>query len=251
MSKYTTQLRFICETEAGLTESVGENSVDTIILTARPKIFNFDYPIFDTNYKEIIESKILSHYYLREICAETYGVWKLFLKNKMREIMPYYNKLYESEKLKFDPLTNNDYRIERDLRRDSTGTEEGVYNGRVINTLAGTSKTDNNTENWNLYSDTPQGAIGNLDDETYLTNATKNVGEYHGITKDDRTNTDVSDSENNINRVAQDIESIVMRYTGKNGGTDFADLLVKYRESLLNIDMMVIDECSDLFFNLW
>ena len=104
MSKYTTQLRFICETEAGLTESQGFGKVNEIIDKARIKIFDFPYPIFDEAYKQTLETKILKHYYLREIGTETYGLWKLFLSNKMNEIMPYYNKLYETEKLKFEQI---------------------------------------------------------------------------------------------------------------------------------------------------
>ena len=47
MSKYTTELRFICETYAGLDESVGGDSVENVITNALPKLFNFSFPIFD------------------------------------------------------------------------------------------------------------------------------------------------------------------------------------------------------------
>lgn len=49
MSKYTTEVRFICESEAGLKKSGGYNSVDDIITIASPKIFSFNYPIFDSS----------------------------------------------------------------------------------------------------------------------------------------------------------------------------------------------------------
>ena len=39
MSKYTTELRFICESLAGLTESKGYDDVNNIIEAAAPKIF--------------------------------------------------------------------------------------------------------------------------------------------------------------------------------------------------------------------
>ena len=62
MSKYTTELRFICETEAGKTESVGLSKVDEVITAALPKIFDFDFPIFDENYPVPLETKIIRHY---------------------------------------------------------------------------------------------------------------------------------------------------------------------------------------------
>ena len=51
MSKYTTEVRFICETVSGHTDSTGFDDVDTVIADAIPKIFNFDFPIFDESYR--------------------------------------------------------------------------------------------------------------------------------------------------------------------------------------------------------
>ena len=97
MSKYTTEVRYICETAAGLTESVGYRGIDDVLDAAVPNIFDFEYPIFDEEYRELLEKKILRHYYTREICEETVGLWKLRLQDKMNLIMPYYNQMYKSE----------------------------------------------------------------------------------------------------------------------------------------------------------
>lgn len=121
MSKYTTDIRFICETAAGLTESKGYNNVNEIIESARPKIFNFSYPIFDDEYKPTLETKILKHFYLREISSETVGVWKLWLDATMNEIMPYYNELYKSTLIEFNPLYDTD--ITTESQRDIDGSE--------------------------------------------------------------------------------------------------------------------------------
>ena len=56
MSKYTTEVRFICESLSGLSESADGARVEEIISSSRPKIFDFDYPIFDVTYKEVIET---------------------------------------------------------------------------------------------------------------------------------------------------------------------------------------------------
>ena len=104
MSKYTTEVRFICEVNSGLNESVGYSKIEDVITGAIPKIFDFDFPIFDENYRTVLEKKILKHFYTREIGEETTGLWKLRLDTKLNEIMPYYNKLYKSELLEFNPL---------------------------------------------------------------------------------------------------------------------------------------------------
>ena len=46
VSKYTTQLRFICEYESGYLESHGLSDLNEILILATPKIFDFEYPIF-------------------------------------------------------------------------------------------------------------------------------------------------------------------------------------------------------------
>ena len=68
MSKYTTEVRYICEHFSDLNESVGYYKVNEVIEKSRGKIFNFDYPIFDEKYRSVIETKILKHYYTREMC---------------------------------------------------------------------------------------------------------------------------------------------------------------------------------------
>ena len=97
MSNYTTEVRYICEAKAGLTESAGQNSVNEIIAASLSSIFNFNFPIFDEQYRSVLETKILKHYYTREIAFESVGLWQLKLDTKLNEIMPYYNQLYESE----------------------------------------------------------------------------------------------------------------------------------------------------------
>ena len=48
MSKYTTEVRFICENSAGLSESEGADNVDSVLDRCWNKVFNFDFPIFDS-----------------------------------------------------------------------------------------------------------------------------------------------------------------------------------------------------------
>ena len=63
MSKYTTEIRFICEEAAGLTESGGFNNISEILSdSVLDKIFNFDFHIFEEGYRHPLERKILKHY---------------------------------------------------------------------------------------------------------------------------------------------------------------------------------------------
>lgn len=120
MSNYTMELRHICELYADMTpEEIMLASPDDIISAAREHVFDFQYPLYDPDHKAELESKILYHYYMREISAETPGLWKLYLARTLREIMPYYNKLYYSADLEYNPLHDVD------VTRTHAGSESG------------------------------------------------------------------------------------------------------------------------------
>lgn len=279
MSKYTTELRYICETEAGLSENVGYSKIKDVIAKAIPKIFDFDFPIFDENYRNVLETKILKHYYTREIGLETYGLWKLKLDTKLNEIMPFYNQLYKSALLEFNPLYEVDY--SKTGNRDSSGTRDNTENNSesydesvdtneshdesTNNSNDGTLTKGTTTTTTNYFSDTPQGAISNVIDGTYLTNATYNVTGNTG--SDNTSNSGSADSEGSSksknekdgsrrgsktsNSNLTDTESYLESVRGKMSSKSYSALLMEYRETFINIDMMLIEELSDLFFGLW
>lgn len=236
MSKYTSQVRFICETCANLTESGGFNNIEDILDKSWNKIFS-DFPIFDEQYRAELCKKILRHYYTREICCETVGRWKLFLSDKMKNIMPYYNQLYQSELLKIQPLVS----VDRSVTHNGSGSETKSTTRNGTNTTS--SSTDGSTNTWSYYSDTPQGGISGLDSNDYLTNATHNVGSDNTIS---RLNGETSDNETG-NGTRKDM--YVDKVLGFEGNQ--SEMLLKFRETFLNIDMMVIDELKDLFFTLY
>ena len=158
MSDFTTQLRFICESYAGVEQSHPQ-TIDDIIANSRSKIFDFTYPIFDEAYKPELETKIINHFYTQEIGQETVGLFKQRLKTKMREIMPYYNQLYMSERLKFDPFKNADY---IDLHNTQTQGETNFTSASTGTTSdVGYSKSEN--EHWDTddYEEAKSGTTHN------------------------------------------------------------------------------------------
>ena len=243
MSKYTTELRYICESLSGLSASVGGNSVEEIISKARPIIFSFDYPIFDTKYKEVLETKILKHFYTREIGMETYGAWKLMLNKSMNEIMPYYNMMYKSNLLEFNPF----YDVDLSRTHDNNNTGKTTNVGSTNGTSTGTETKNSSTTDKNLYSDTPQGAITNLESETYLTNATIDTGTETGTNTTSGTNTQTQNSTVDLQTTEKYLETV----KGKQGGASFSALLLEYRKTFTNVDMLVINDLNDLFMGLW
>lgn len=236
MSKYTTQVRFICETSAMLTESSMFNDIEDILNKSWSKIFS-DFPIFDELYRAELCKKILRHYYTREICCETVGRWKLFLSDKMKNIMPYYNQLYQSELLKIQPFVS----LAKSVTHDGRGSESKTTNRNGTNTSA--SRTDGSTNTWSYYSDTPQGGITGLESNDYLTNATHNSGMDGTSSSLNATTTDTESGSGNRS------DTYVDKILGYEGNQ--SEMLLKFRETFLNIDMMIIDELKDLFFTIY
>lgn len=323
MAKYTTLVRSICEQKAGLDESKGFNNVDSILSDSWDKIFTTRCTFFDEEYREVICKKILKHYYMREIGAETVGLWQLWLNTKLEEIMPYYNQLYESALIEFNPL----YNIDLHRTRTKTGAEQGTLNdtlqgthstsGNVtetVNVVGGMdreqttsdsgSKTGSGTSNEttandethsdidtiqksDAYSDTPQGSLSNVDNNAYLTNYRKiqegdtNSGSKNIDIDTDKTYSD-SESTDTSGTLSEDIstsedttkgvtksesgsnnstkrrttglnttESYIESVTGANGNYSYSKLLNEFRDTFLNIDMLVIGEFKSLFMGLW
>ena len=137
MSKFTTEVRWICETFAEHADpdiDINTARPSEIITAAAPEIFNFDYPVYDERYRIPLEVKILRHYYTREIAEETVALWKLRLEDRLNIIMPYYNELYKTTLYEFNPLYDVDY------------TKTGHKNGTEVNERATTEHTVSNIE---------------------------------------------------------------------------------------------------------
>lgn len=291
MSKYTTEVRFICENAAGLTESTGYSRIDDVINKAIPAVFSFDFPIFDEKYRNVLCKKILKHYYTREICEETVGLWKFRLDTRLNEIMPYYNQLYKSELLNFNPLHDTDLTTKHSAQKDETtkkneeetenrsgnnsynkiAVDDATTTNSATSSTSDNGTTTNNVTRKDMYSDTPQGSLQNVDNETYLTNARKIVDDNNETRTNSSTgkssgNTSYKDSltdkgdgsfneDGNISRTGNvqlnSTDEYINTVTGKSSGASYSKMLEEFRKTFLNIDMMVIDDLKELFFGLW
>lgn len=231
MSKYTTELRWIVE-----------NGYDLQLN---------EYPIFDENYRQKLNQKIINHYYFREIGFETVGLFRFYLKQTMNEIMPYYNQLYESALLEIDPL--NTINFTETLTRTKIGNDTKNFNEDTTVNSNGDSNS-NSTKSTNfkdVESDTPQGmlSIGNIEGELYASYAriSKNEDTTNSTAHQETTDTQKRKNDEKINR--EDNENYTR--TEKGNRESQSELLMKYRQTFMNIDMQVINELNDLFMGLY
>jgi len=282
MAMYTLQLRNYIEKFSQYDENL---TIDERIEIGREKLFDFDYPFFDENYRDQFERNFINEFYMREIGFETEELFKMRLRNWLRKNMGYYNKLFESELLKYDPLSNSRMEVhhtkendkeQTDLRNidqksntHGTGKNDSEQTGNVDSTQRSNTNTTNDQFTRELEGDTPQnrlqlttGAKGTgvleyaskIDENTSASEGSTNV-DSQGNRKDttdfhstDETNVDSSaEQEDKLRSETDELEKFSQNREGKIGVQSYAKLLQDYRNALLRVEVMIHDEMQELF----
>ena len=277
MASYTMPLRDYIEM---WTQQYPDMPTRERIEIGRKKLFDFPYPIFDEKYRKEFETKFIRNFYMKEIGFETEELFKFRLENWLSINMPYFNNLYISETLEYDPLINSkmknthnkkntkDQRDNRDTNMDvkQTGKTDGTQN--IDGTSSSTSSMKDTEDNFErqLNSDTPDSRL------TITTNDGEGVIEYASSIKEENENNvrnangtekgttsqdtkTHSNSETSGNQKAKDTyvsdisenEDFILERVGKIGVMTYPDMVQKWRKSFLRIDKQIFDEMNQLF----
>ena len=205
--------------------------VYTLLKDNKFKVFNFDYDFYtdNSNIKQAFETKFIDRYMFHEIGFETVARFKHYLKERLNSLAPYYKQLYETE------LKSKN--IQFLLNKDLTETFERVIEneGSNINNITG---SDNITQ-------------GNK--ESYLDNGNAdlglNQGNLTGVSENTTSNNTTSKSTSTINNNQTETTKYISQ--GNIGVTSSAELLRQWRDVLINIDNMIIEDCKDLFMSIY
>jgi len=145
--------------------------------TGRVMFFDFEYPLAEGMNKADFETMILNHFLMRRIGYETVTAFKIALNVKLNEIMPMYNKLFES--IENWQIFNDGETIKRITNDNRTSSST-------------TNTTSNNTSD-RRFSDTPQNKISEVQSGEYVSdyNYDRDTGNATGKSDiTDKTNTD-------------------------------------------------------------
>lgn len=172
-----------------------------------------DYPLYDEAHRGPLNRKIIDRFLNREIGQETIEMFAHAMRRRMHEIMPTFNQLYASERVKIDPL------LTMDIRSTSDSATE--------------SKNDSSSSNKSsaVSYDMPQNRL-KLDMD-YASGA-QDVG-----------------AEATGESVSNDTGKSQSHTTGIQGSQ--SQMLMDYRSTFLNIDLAILEEIesSNLFYLLW
>lgn len=160
----------------------------------RKYFFSFEYDLQHLD-KETFEKMILNHYLTRRINFQTAELFKIMLENKLLEVLPKYNLLFNNIYFNiFDNGTTervnqfNEHYADNSAEKNFTnenlnssvkGEQQTFAN--MENNIINNATNNSSTTNTRKFSDTPQNLINDITDDNYLT-------EYE-TTSNENTNT--------------------------------------------------------------
>ena len=198
------------------------------------------YPIFDEEYRNTLNNNILNYYYEEEIGLETAELFKKYLNARMSLIMPKYNAMYQAQADLLENGLLNNVNLTETMDKDVTASLDQTDNGTATQT--GSSSADNK----NLYQDTPHGSISmeTLNSQNvYATNFTIDHNSNSSSVQDSSSSTRDQDTTGT--------EDYVKTIVGNNGRKYNVEVYNNVVTNLKNIDMLIINELSDLFMGIF
>lgn len=200
-------------------------------------LWDFEYPsYYKGDEKKAFEKKVIDHYFFRQIGQETVGRFLHMFRSKVREIMPYYLDMYKTVELMHEldnPFDNVD--MVETFNEESSGSSSGESSA----TTSGNASSRESNER--RFSNTPQGSIENLD--RYLTEASRENSEGSSETSATSDGSSSSESTGTVKHT--------LHRKGNQGVNTYAHDMIEFRTSIINVDMMVINELNELFLGIY
>lgn len=202
----------------------------------RSTIFNFDYPLSQYVDREQFETQILNHYLMRRIGFDTVTAFRIQLDVKLNEIMPMYNKM-------FDSLENwNIFEDGETTIREGTENRTNESTNTSTNTLENESNTTNEDIQDKRSSDTPQSKLENVRDGSYVTN--------YGYDTSNSESHDTSSSNGTSNSNTTGKDDNVYQETIKRSPADKIPILKEMQENIKSIYTLIYEDLDCLFYGL-
>ncbi|WP_298654603.1 hypothetical protein [uncultured Eubacterium sp.] len=180
--------------------------------------FNYDYKN-DLTFKAFFEPYFIEHFFNEEFAFETLDYFKVKLKNRMQEVLPFYIPLYQTFYINTIDLTL----IEKEESNEKGGNDES---GK---TNSNSTSTNNSLD---ISSDLPVNAISvnNINDVKYAT--------------DGKRGSNTSTNESNTINTHNNIYTRDSTRKRTNNGLDNA---TRYSSEFLNLCSEMINKFNDLF----
>lgn len=189
-----------------------------------------NYPIFDEAYREGLNKTLYETFCYREIGFETIDIFQQQVAARLRLVMPYYNQLYLSQRLQYDPLQQIDVSTWSDATQTSAGSQQSTQ----------TSSSDASGES------TSAGR-----EHAYPGSPIYKEGDYAttGTTSEGRTAS--KNSQKGDSTATHNQSGDTHAKGGQRGRSQSAaSLIMEYRSAMINVDQMVVAELEPFFMGI-
>lgn len=229
--------------------------------------------------------------YMKQIGQETTAQFKLYVQARLMEKMPLYKQLYESALIEYDPLVNRKITTTRDetenkdkgkesentvttngngqTTENNTNERQATGEGRqdVTNSQEGMLHSEIN--NQSVHSENPEITMANKDyassmdrgkktedqnsNQNGSENTTNNQSVSENVTEKNQSNSEASSTEQGNSTENEKEERSLQGNEVMEGfyGESQADAILKYRETILNLNEMVCNDMDDLFLGYY
>ena len=209
--------------------------------------FSYDFYTDDKESKKEFERLFIEHYYFREIGYETPERFKMKLKAKLDLIMPYYRQLAmtEWEQLKtVDQMMTSKNLMEKTTHEQKVNGRSTSNGSSTINDTQTSSQTDSRMTKASSIND---GVSQPSLTDGYLTSVAD--GQNNSSIESSGHNTSTQESEGNSEQTLT--ETNIFESKGDIGIQTPAYAITEWRKVIININQLIINECSDLFMKLY
>lgn len=146
-----------------------------------------DYPIFNEEYRPILNDRIIQHYLFREIGYETIDQFNWGIRNEMRESAPIFNGIYRAVR---------DFELHPGWTTYLKTVGDAAGEGESENTARSNTDSKNTTNSTSYASQYEMPNTRLTAGEDYMSNAAKNDGESIGRTTASTDGIDASKNKN-------------------------------------------------------
>ena len=243
-----TILESIVNYDVDLNDPAPVVNIKDLAKQGRNVIFNFDYPLSENISRETFETMILNKFLMRRINFDTVTAFRIQLNVKLNEIMPIYNKLFDSlENWNIFQDGEITTRTGQDAKTTANTTSDTSTN-TSSNSLSNNSTTGDTQTSDRRYSETPQNNLQDVRDGNYVTQYNYDTNTNSGT--DSSTSTGSSQSTTNNSGTSNGTDNTSYNETITRTPGDKIAIMKEMQESIQNIYTMIFKDLEILFYGL-
>nr|DAT73367.1 MAG TPA: Lower collar protein [Caudoviricetes sp.] len=215
------------------------------------QVFPSDYPFYceDERCRKEFEETFILHYLTNEIGFETPYLFNQKLLGKLKLIMPYYEQLYQTEwkRVGKDMMNQKDLvdKTTHTLTQTLKGEQQSKQNNQSSDTLNANSNSSSNGKSSNLADGVSSATLT----DGYLTSVIQSTDETTGSNQSESHSNSTLSNSSNTQTILE--ETTINESHGDIGIQTPAYAITEWRNIIININQLIIEDCRDLFMKLY